>query len=93
MKFGQFYIHEQAPGKSAKEVYDDCLEQCRVADELGFDEVWLGEHRVSEYGTLPDTLVFAGAVAQVTKQIRIGDRRGGVAVPQPGADRRAGGDG
>ena len=38
MKFGQFYIHEQAPGKSAKEVYDDCLEQCRVADELGFDE-------------------------------------------------------
>ncbi len=72
MKFGQFYIHEQAPGKSAKEVYDDCLEQCRVADELGFDEVWLGEHRVSEYGTLPDTLVFAGAVAQVTKHIRIG---------------------
>ena len=72
MKFGQFYIHEQAPGKTAKQVYDDCLEQCRVADELGYDELWLGEHRASEYGTLPDTLVFAGAVSQVTKHIRIG---------------------
>ena len=72
MKFGLFYILQQPPGKSSTQVYRDNLEQFRVADEVGFDEIFLGEHRISEYGTLPNPLVLAAAAAQVTKRIRIG---------------------
>ena len=72
MKFGLFYIPEQPEGRTSTEVYADHLEQCRVADELGFDEVFLGEHRISQYGTLPSPLVLSAAIAQATKRIRIG---------------------
>jgi alkanesulfonate monooxygenase SsuD/methylene tetrahydromethanopterin reductase-like flavin-dependent oxidoreductase (luciferase family) len=72
MKFGLFYILQQPAGKSSTQVYRDNLEQFRVADEVGFDEIFLGEHRISEYGTLPNPLVLAAAAAQVTKRIRIG---------------------
>jgi alkanesulfonate monooxygenase SsuD/methylene tetrahydromethanopterin reductase-like flavin-dependent oxidoreductase (luciferase family) len=72
VKFGLFYILQQPPGKSAVQVYEDNLEQFRVADEVGFDEIFLGEHRISEYGTLPNPLVLAAAAARVTKRIRLG---------------------
>ena len=72
MKFGLFYILEQPEGRTSTEVYSEHLEQCRVADELGFDEVFLGEHRISRYGTLPSPLVLAGAIAQATRNIKIG---------------------
>jgi alkanesulfonate monooxygenase SsuD/methylene tetrahydromethanopterin reductase-like flavin-dependent oxidoreductase (luciferase family) len=72
MKFGLFYILEQAPGRTATDVYRNNLEQFQVADACGFDEIFLGEHRISKYGTLPNPLVLAAAAAQVTKQIRLG---------------------
>ncbi|MBN9492119.1 LLM class flavin-dependent oxidoreductase, partial [bacterium] len=72
MKLGLFHILQQPAGKSASQVYADNLEQFRVADELGFYEIFLGEHRISQYGTLPNPLVLAGAISQVTKRIRIG---------------------
>jgi alkanesulfonate monooxygenase SsuD/methylene tetrahydromethanopterin reductase-like flavin-dependent oxidoreductase (luciferase family) len=72
VKLGLFYILQQPPGKSAVQVYEDNLEQFRVADEVGFDEIFLGEHRISEYGTLPNPMVLAAAAARVTKRIRLG---------------------
>jgi alkanesulfonate monooxygenase SsuD/methylene tetrahydromethanopterin reductase-like flavin-dependent oxidoreductase (luciferase family) len=72
MKFGLFFLAEKPPGISDADVYSNILEQCRVADELGYDAVWLAEHHLAPYGTIPDTLTFAAAVAQVTKKIRIG---------------------
>jgi alkanesulfonate monooxygenase SsuD/methylene tetrahydromethanopterin reductase-like flavin-dependent oxidoreductase (luciferase family) len=72
VEFGLFFINEKAPGVSEEQVMADALEQCRVADELGFDALWLGEHHFAPYGTMADTMVFAGAVSQVTKRIPIG---------------------
>src|SRR6267154_1044105 len=43
------------------------------ADALGFDYAWLAEHHFSnEYGIMPDVFVYAGYLAGVTKQIKIG---------------------
>jgi alkanesulfonate monooxygenase SsuD/methylene tetrahydromethanopterin reductase-like flavin-dependent oxidoreductase (luciferase family) len=72
MKLGMFMHPIQDFRRGYHTLLKEDFEIIKCADAVGFDEVWLGEHRVSEYGTLPDTLVFAGAVAQVTKQIRIG---------------------
>jgi alkanesulfonate monooxygenase SsuD/methylene tetrahydromethanopterin reductase-like flavin-dependent oxidoreductase (luciferase family) len=72
VKFGLFYILQQPAGRTSAQVYADNLEQYRLADELGFDELFLGEHRISQYGTLPSPMVLAGAISQVTKRVRIG---------------------
>jgi len=72
MEFGLFFINEKPPGASDTEVVSNALEQCTLADELGFDAVWLGEHDFAPYGTMADTLLFGAAVAQVTKRIKIG---------------------
>lgn len=72
MKFGLFLLGERPPGLSSAEVYTNAQEQARVADELGFDEVWLAEHHFAPYGTIADPLIMAASVAAVTKRIRIG---------------------
>jgi alkanesulfonate monooxygenase SsuD/methylene tetrahydromethanopterin reductase-like flavin-dependent oxidoreductase (luciferase family) len=78
MEFGLFFINEKPPGMSDEEVIRNALEQCRLADELGYDSVWLGEHHFSPYGTMADTMLFGAAVAQITKRVAIGTA---VAVP------------
>jgi alkanesulfonate monooxygenase SsuD/methylene tetrahydromethanopterin reductase-like flavin-dependent oxidoreductase (luciferase family) len=72
MEFGLFFINEKPPTLSDAEVIENALEQCVRADELGFDSVWLGEHHFAPYGTMADTMVFAGAVAVQTRRILIG---------------------
>ena len=72
MRFGLFFINEKLPGSDDQTVYREALEQCTLADELGFDAVWMGEHHFAPYGTMADTLVFGAAVSQVTTRIDIG---------------------
>jgi alkanesulfonate monooxygenase SsuD/methylene tetrahydromethanopterin reductase-like flavin-dependent oxidoreductase (luciferase family) len=72
MKFGLFFINEQPPWLSGREVMLQSLEQCKAADELGFEALWFGEHHFAPYGTMADTMVFAGAASQVTSRIALG---------------------
>ncbi|WP_322818646.1 LLM class flavin-dependent oxidoreductase [Tepidiforma sp.] len=76
MKFGIFYeISVPRPwGPTTEyEVYQNCLEQVKLADELGFDQVWAVEHHfLEEYSHCSAPEVFLTACAMVTKNIRIG---------------------
>jgi len=54
------------------EVYANALEDCRLAEELGFDAVWLAEHHFSAYGICPSLAVLAAAIARETRRVRIG---------------------
>jgi alkanesulfonate monooxygenase SsuD/methylene tetrahydromethanopterin reductase-like flavin-dependent oxidoreductase (luciferase family) len=76
MKFGIFFEisvpRPFAPGIE-KQVYDNCLEQVRVADEVGFDYVWAVEHHfLEEYSHCPAPELFLTACAMQTKRIRVG---------------------
>ncbi|MYG76616.1 MAG: LLM class flavin-dependent oxidoreductase, partial [Acidobacteria bacterium] len=76
MKFGIFYeLSVPRPFSRANEwlTYHNALEQCRVADELGFDHVWAVEHHfLEEYSHCPAPEVFLTAVAAQTQRIRVG---------------------
>ena len=48
------------------------MQQCQLADELGFHGVWFAEHHFSKAGVMPDPLLWCAAVAQKTKNIRLG---------------------
>lgn len=54
------------------EVYANALEDCRLAEELGFDAVWLAEHHFSAYGICPSLAVLAASIARETQRVRIG---------------------
>src|SRR2546428_5218355 len=53
-------------------VYADALEEARLADELGFEAIWLAEHHFSPYGICPSLAVLAAAIARETRRARIG---------------------
>ncbi len=71
MKFGVFYVLEARDG-DFRRAWEEMLEQISLADELGFDTVWLAEHHGSTYGTMPSPQVAAAAVAMHTTRMRIG---------------------
>lgn len=56
-----------------RDTYMQALEQIKLADEMGFDIVWSVEHHfLTEYSHCSAPEVFLSAVAQHTKNIRIG---------------------
>lgn len=51
----------------------ETIETFRVAEELGFDSVWVAQHHFrSRVGTLPSPLPFLAAVAERTSRIHLG---------------------
>src|SRR5712664_1925914 len=76
MKFGLFYeISIPRPWTPEKErtVYNNCLEQVKLADELGFDHVWAVEHHfLEEYSHCSAPELFLTACAVLTKRIQVG---------------------
>lgn len=72
MKFSLFYIPACKEGSTYAREYEEFIEQCQAADELGFDTVFLAEHHFSRVGICPDPLMILTAVAQKTRRIRLG---------------------
>ena len=76
MKFGLFYelsVPRPWTRESERTVYQNALEQVRLADELGFDQVWAVEHHfLEEYSHCPAPELFLTACAMITKKIRVG---------------------
>ena len=72
MKFGLFTIVQWHESRTQAEALREALEQIELADQLGIEEVWLGEHRFSRHGLLSGIFSFVGHVAARTKRVRIG---------------------
>jgi alkanesulfonate monooxygenase SsuD/methylene tetrahydromethanopterin reductase-like flavin-dependent oxidoreductase (luciferase family) len=75
MKFGIFYeLSVPRPfEQNERLVYENALEQVRLADELGFDQVWAVEHHfLEEYSHCSAPELFLTACAMQTRDIRVG---------------------
>jgi alkanesulfonate monooxygenase SsuD/methylene tetrahydromethanopterin reductase-like flavin-dependent oxidoreductase (luciferase family) len=72
-RFGLMYDCRRVPGSAMTmtDVYAATLEQAVLADQLGLDHVWFTEHHFLEDGYLPAFQPVAGAIAALTKNIRI----------------------
>lgn len=54
-------------------LYRETLEQCQLADQVGFDNLWFVEHHfLTGFSGSPCPEVLFGALSQITKKIRIG---------------------
>ena len=76
MEFGLFMelsVPRPWTADSERQVYENALEQVRLADELGFDYVWAVEHHfLEEYSHCSAPDLFLTACAMQTKRIRVG---------------------
>jgi alkanesulfonate monooxygenase SsuD/methylene tetrahydromethanopterin reductase-like flavin-dependent oxidoreductase (luciferase family) len=72
MKFGWLTLaHSPAPEHDARSIFEQ-LEQAMLAEEVGFDGVWLTEHNFTGESVYVDPIPFAAALAMRTSRIRIG---------------------
>ncbi len=76
MKLSLFYElttdDPNAPG-AVQQRFNEAIEQCEVADEVGFQGVWVVEHHfLPGYSSMSCPEVFLAAVSQRTKRLRLG---------------------
>jgi len=63
----------QRPVVDDHAVVEETIEQCVLADEMGFDAVWFVEHHfLTSFSMSPCPEVIFGALSQRTKRIRLG---------------------
>jgi natural product biosynthesis luciferase-like monooxygenase protein len=75
MKFSLFHLPSFFPQfhRSEAQFYEDMLHETETADTYGFHSAWFAEHHFHPYGGhIPSVPVLGAAVAQRTKNIRIG---------------------
>ena len=72
MKFSLAY-EMQRPMLDDHAVIEETIEQCILADEMGFDAVWFVEHHfLTTLSGSPCPEVIFGALSRLTKRIRLG---------------------
>ena len=76
MQFGLLY-ECQRPFQGTKidwnTLYKETLEQCELADQVGFNNLWFVEHHfLTGFSGSPSQDALFGALSRITKQIRIG---------------------
>jgi len=76
MKFGLLYelqLPRPWTEESEQRLYNEALEEVRIADRLGYDYIWANEHHfLEEYSHCSSPEIFLAACAAITKRIRIG---------------------
>ena len=76
MRFAAFTTVAASAGEasSADQLMDNLRQQTVLAEELGFEAMWLGEHHFGPYGVgdLPNPILLGADLAARTSRIRIG---------------------
>ena len=72
MRYGMFIMPFHAPAKPLSQSLDEDLELVVRAEELGFDEFWIGEHHTMKYEPITMPEIFIARALADTKRIRLG---------------------
>jgi limonene 1,2-monooxygenase len=72
LKFGIFMAPQHNPRGNPTLQLERDLELIELADKLGFDEAWVGEHLSNGFETIPSPEEFLAAASQRTARIRLG---------------------
>ncbi len=72
MKFAIWSPTNPRAGVSPFELYRQQIREIEIAEELGFDHIWLYEHHVSPSGSMPSPNLMIAAAAKSTSRIRLG---------------------
>ncbi|MBN9430106.1 MAG: LLM class flavin-dependent oxidoreductase [Burkholderiales bacterium] len=79
MKLGLFGMPLHPPHRPMSETYEENFDKVVYADELGFDEVWIGEHMSCTTEPISSPLMFMASLLRHTKRVKFGT--GVIALP------------
>lgn len=79
MRFGTFIAPHHPVGEHPTLQFERDLQMCEQFDQLGYDEVWIGEHHSGGWETIGHPEMFLAAAAQRTHRIMLAT--GVVSVP------------
>ncbi len=72
VRFGTFHLVGAPSMQPAEQRFRETLEQIRLADALGLDQVWVAEHHFSNYGYSTNPLLLIAHASATAKRIRFG---------------------
>lgn len=72
MRFGMFTMPEHAPGENWTLAYDRDIDEIVKAEQLGFEEFWVGEHHTGGYEPVPAPELMIAKASALTHRIRLG---------------------
>jgi limonene 1,2-monooxygenase len=72
MQFGIFIMPEHAPWENWTLSYDRDIAHIVKAEQLGFDEFWVGEHHTGAFENVPVPEYMIAKASAVTHRIRLG---------------------
>jgi alkanesulfonate monooxygenase SsuD/methylene tetrahydromethanopterin reductase-like flavin-dependent oxidoreductase (luciferase family) len=72
MQLGLFSMPLHPPERPVADTYDDDVRTFQLAEELGYEEVWIGEHFTSPWENIPAPDLFIARLAAETKRLRFG---------------------
>jgi alkanesulfonate monooxygenase SsuD/methylene tetrahydromethanopterin reductase-like flavin-dependent oxidoreductase (luciferase family) len=72
MQFGVFSLMQWPEDRGQDDVFRNETAQLTLAEEQGYDAVWLAEHHFSRYGIAPSIHLTAAHLAARTSRVRIG---------------------
>lgn len=72
MRLGMFMMPVHPPGRPMWSTLEEDAEKTVLADQLGFEEVWLGEHFSATTEPFPAPLMFFAGLLPRTKSIKFG---------------------
>jgi limonene 1,2-monooxygenase len=72
MRFGVFVAPHHPVGEHPTLQFERDLQFAEQVDELGFDEIWVGEHHSGGWETIGHPEMFLAAAAQRTHRIKLG---------------------
>lgn len=76
LRYSVFSVQDHYPARAAERdlgtFYRQSLDQCALAERLGYDTFFVAEHHFHEYGAIPNPAVFLSAAAMRTHRIRLG---------------------
>ncbi len=72
IRCGMFIMPFHPPDKPPGRCYDEDLELIVRAEQLGFDEFWIGEHHTMKYENIVAPEIFIARALGETKTIRLG---------------------
>jgi len=72
MRLGMFMMPVHPPGRSLSETLAEDTEKSLLADRLGYDELWMGEHFSAITEPFPSPLMFLANLVPQTKNLTFG---------------------
>src|SRR5205823_142001 len=72
VRLGMFSMPLHPPERPIADTYDDDVRTFELADQLGYDEIWIGEHFTSVWENIPSPDLFIAQAAARTRRVRFG---------------------